>query len=66
MKEEMRLLLPLLLALMAMNLNFGAKVDLNLQTIYQDVEAKLDQQLKLEMINGSTSSYFAKKRLNRL
>ena len=42
------------------------KSDINLQKIYQNVEAKLEDQLKQKMLDGSTSSYHSKRRSNHM
>ena len=54
-------------SIIAINLISGEqKSDINLQKIYQNVEAKLEEQLKQKMLDGSTSSYHSKRRSNHM
>ena len=50
----------LFIAINIVNLTFAA--NLNLQKLYEDAEAQMDEKLKLEMIAGSRSSRFNKKK----
>ena len=57
----------LFVIIIAINLISGEqKSDINLQKIYQNVEAKLEEQLKQKMLYGSTSSYHSKRRSNHM
>ena len=57
----------LFVTIIAINLISGEqKSDINLQKIYQNVEAKLEEQLKQKMLDGSTSSYHSKRRSNHM
>ena len=57
----------LFVIIIAINLISGEqKSDLNLQKIYQNVEAKLEEQLKQKMLDGSTSSFHSKRRSNHM
>ena len=43
-----------------LNLTLGAKIDL--QKLYKDAEAQMDEKVKLQMMAGSTSSRFNRKK----
>ena len=64
---KQKLYLYWFVSIIAINLISGKpKSDINLQKIYQNVEAKLEEQLKQKMLNGSTSSYHSKRRSNHM
>ena len=50
----------LFLTFLALNLTLGAKLDLG--KIYEDAEAKMEEKLRMEMVAGSTSSRFNRKK----
>ena len=43
-----------------LNLTLGAKIDL--QKLYEDAEAQMEEKVKLQMMAGSTSSRFNRKK----
>ena len=56
-----------IIATIAINLISGKpESEINLQKIYKNVEAKLEDQLKQKMLDGSTSSYYSKRRSNHM
>ena len=55
----------MIIALMAIKLNFGLNTDIDLSKIYKDVEVKLNEKSRLEMINGSTSCRRSRRSLKK-
>ena len=58
----LRYVLFLFVSIVAIKFIFAQNSDLNLQNIYHVVETKLEDGLRLEMVDGSTSCHHSRRR----